>query len=105
MRSMVILPCGASAATLVNTSADSIERQMNSRLMAATQVQSKCRVDQFVLTSGELYFLLVLIVSTRVTHGVRPARTAIVARIPARLSTRRDGRVVDGGGLENHCTR
>jgi hypothetical protein len=29
----------------------------------------------------------------------------IPVRIPARFSTRRDGRVVDGGGLENHCTR
>ena len=27
------------------------------------------------------------------------------ARIQAKISTRRDGRVVDGGGLENHCTR
>ena len=26
-------------------------------------------------------------------------------RNQARFSTRRDGRVVDGGGLENHCTR
>src|SRR5580765_295234 len=26
-------------------------------------------------------------------------------QILARFSTRRDGRVVDGGGLENHCTR
>lgn len=26
------------------------------------------------------------------------------ARILAGFSTRRDGRVVDGGGVENHCT-
>ena len=50
---------------------------------------------------------------------VRPRRTLIVSvpgtndsasfaidtRIQARMSMRRDGRAVDGGGLENHCTR
>jgi hypothetical protein len=35
----------------------------------------------------------------------REIASAEIARILAEFSTRRDGRVVDGGGLENHCTR
>src|SRR5262249_30894897 len=35
----------------------------------------------------------------------REIASAQIARILARFSTRRDGRVVDGGGLENHCSR
>ena len=31
--------------------------------------------------------------------------TAEIARILKSFSTRRDGRAVDGGGLENHCSR
>src|SRR5712692_2608518 len=32
-----------------------------------------------------------------------PGQNVILVEFPA-ISTRRDGRVVDGGGLENHCT-
>src|SRR5437763_10900877 len=38
--------------------------------------------------------------SPRICAGARQT-----ARSLGQMSTRRDGRVVDGGGLENHCTR
>jgi hypothetical protein len=34
-----------------------------------------------------------------------PVRLAAEGGIPNKMAARRDGRVVDGGGLENHCTR
>src|SRR5438128_951001 len=39
----------------------------------------------------------------------KPSKTSRLARelrrFPNKMAARRDGRVVDGGGLENHCTR
>src|SRR5262245_37894533 len=38
------------------------------------------------------------------TRAVADADSRYDRRILASFSTRRDGRAVDGGGLENHCT-
>src|SRR5262249_42470300 len=43
--------------------------------------------------------------AARYTLSVRRSHSVAQGRILARFSMRRDGRVVDGGGLENHCTR
>src|SRR5881275_1225961 len=43
-------------------------------------------------------------VTLRVTHGAGIVRCVGSRANSGQISTRRDGRAVDGGGLENHCT-
>jgi hypothetical protein len=47
---------------------------------------------------------VVTIVTLRVTHSRRGSGMVTERADSGVISTRRDGRVVDGGGLENHCT-
>ena len=57
--------------------------------------------------SPELSPRLVTIGQNEATWGKTPAslQVASCAHFGRLCSTRRDGRVVDGGGLENHCAR
>src|SRR5438552_3916988 len=41
----------------------------------------------------------------RARRAAQPPPRARERRFRSKIATRRDGRVVDGGGLENHCTR
>jgi hypothetical protein len=70
------------------------EGEVGTTMDGAAIVRSRGRVSSRIVASVTLV----------VTHGANSSRVREEWANSGLISMRRDGRVVDGGGLENHCT-